>query len=160
MINIFLPEHIEILKALNTYEVQYLLIGGYAVIFHGYDRTTGDMDIWLKPDNDNKLKLMNAFQSLGYEKDSLMDLSGSNFNDTVMFFLGDEPFKVDFTNKIALISFDEAYQNKIMQEMEDDFSIPVININELVLSKINTGRLKDQADIEELQKIKNRKGNQ
>jgi predicted nucleotidyltransferase len=157
MVNIFIPEHIEILKALNEYEVQYLLIGGYAVIVHGYDRTTGDMDIWLKPDNTNKLKLIEAFQSLGYDHDTLVDLSSSDFNETVMFFLGAEPFKVDFTNKIALVSFDEAYQNKLLQMMEEDFSIPVININELVLSKINTGRLKDQADIEELQKIQEHK---
>lgn len=157
MINIFISEHIEILKALNDNDVQYLLIGGYAVIIHGYDRTTGDMDIWLSPDNSNKQKLIAAFEALGYEKESLMDLSSSDFKDTVMFFLGVEPFKVDFTNKIAFVSFDEAYKNKMTCKIEDDFFIPVININELVLSKINTGRLKDKADIEELQKIQNHK---
>ncbi len=157
--NIFIPEHKEILTALNSHDVQYLLIGGYAVICHGYDRTTGDMDIWLKPDNTNKLKLIEAFQSLGYDQKSLLDLNRSDFNETVMFFLGSEPFKVDFINKLAMVSFEEAYQNKMVCKIEDNFSIPVINMNELVLSKINTGRLKDQADIEELQKIKNRKDN-
>lgn len=134
-----------------------MLIGGYAVIAHGYDRTTGDMDIWLKPDNNNKLKLIEAFKSLGYEKESLLDLSRSDFDDVVKFFLGVEPFKVDFTNKISFVSFDEAYKNKIVCKLEDDFSIPIININELVLSKIYTGELKDQADIEELQKIQQHK---
>ena len=54
MINIFLPEHVEILKAFNQNQVDYLLVIGYAVIYHGYERTTGDMDIWLKPTNENK----------------------------------------------------------------------------------------------------------
>lgn len=153
MINVFLQEHAEILKALNEFEVEYMLIGGYAVIFHGYDRTTGDMDIWLKPDNNTKAKLINAFRSLGYEKESLMDLSESNFNDKVTFEVGKKPFKVDFMNKIALVSFDEAYKNKIMLVVEENFFIPVININDLILSKFNSNRLKDKADIEELQKI-------
>ncbi|MGB4960728.1 MAG: hypothetical protein WBO36_14695 [Saprospiraceae bacterium] len=88
-----------------------------------------------------------------------MKLYHSDFNEAVMFFLGAEPFKVDFINKISKVNFDTAYQNKMICVIEDDFSIPVISINELVLSKINTGRLKDQADIEELQKVKNNKNN-
>ena len=53
--NIFLEEHQEILKALNKNGVDFLLVGGFAVNYHGYNRTTGDMDLWIKPDNENKM---------------------------------------------------------------------------------------------------------
>lgn len=101
----------------------------------------------------NFKKKSNALSFLGYEKESLINLSEADFNETVMFDTGIEPFKVDFMNKIAFVNFDEAFKNRINQMVEDDFSIPFININELLLYKTNTERLKDQADIEELQKI-------
>jgi hypothetical protein len=53
-----LDEHKAILLQLLKYKVDFMLIGGYAVIYHGYGRTTGDMDIWLKPDNENRDKLI------------------------------------------------------------------------------------------------------
>ena len=52
--NIFLAEHLEILAYLIKHNVRFLLIGGYAVIIHGYRRSTGDMDLWLEPSNENK----------------------------------------------------------------------------------------------------------
>ncbi|MBK8514878.1 MAG: hypothetical protein IPL55_00900 [Saprospiraceae bacterium] len=91
--NIFLPDHTEILKAFNDHEVEYILIGGYAVIFHGYDRTTGDMDIWLKPDNENKLKIIVALGEVGYDDESLDELNNFDFTTAVMFYLGLEPQK-------------------------------------------------------------------
>jgi hypothetical protein len=159
MLNIFLPEHTLILQTFNEYQVDYLLIGGYAVIIHGYDRSTGDMDIWLRPDNSNKTKIMKAFNALGYDAEGLNELSSYNFEEIVMFFLGIEPYKVDFINKISLVNFDTAYIDKVYYEIDDDLKIPVISLNDLVLSKMNTGRLKDAADIEELQKIKNKRSN-
>lgn len=56
--NVFIENHQRLLASLTNRRVNFLLVGGYAVIYHGYKRTTGDMDIWLEPSNDNKLKLM------------------------------------------------------------------------------------------------------
>ena len=56
--SIFFEEHQRILALLIKHQVEFLLIGGYAVIFHGYSRTTGDMDIWLAPNNKNKQRLI------------------------------------------------------------------------------------------------------
>jgi hypothetical protein len=63
--DIFLDEHKEFLLLLLKHEVEFMLIGGYAVIFHGYERTTGDMDIWLKPSNENKEKFIEVLKSYG-----------------------------------------------------------------------------------------------
>jgi len=153
--NIFLDEHTSVLMALNTYEVEYLLIGGYAVVIYGYDRTTGDMDIWLNPTNDNKHKIIQAFESLGYDKESLSQLGGFDFTEAILFMLGTPPEKMEFMTRLSLIQFDESYANREVCELEDGFYIQVISLHDLILSKINTGRTKDQADVEELQKIQN-----
>jgi hypothetical protein len=151
--NIFYHDHTIILRAFNEYEVEYLLIGGYAVIYHGYPRTTGDMDIWLKPDNENKSKIIQAFVSLGYDEQSIQHLHTYDFTEAVIFHLGIEPEKVEFLTKVSLLNFDEAYARRQNFEMEENFIIPFLTIQDLILSKINTGRAKDAADVEELQKI-------
>jgi len=56
--NFFLDRHQLLLKELLNAKVDFIIIGGYSVIYHGYRRTTGDVDIWIKPDNANKPKLL------------------------------------------------------------------------------------------------------
>ena len=73
--NIFLNQHQEMLRMLLENQVEFLLIGGYAVIFHGYARTTGDMDLWLRPTNENKEKIILALANAGYESHELNELS-------------------------------------------------------------------------------------
>lgn len=150
--NIFFEQHLEIIKALLIHKVDFLLIGGYAVIFHGYKRSTGDMDLWLKPSNENKIKFIEALQEAEFDENDLAALDSLNFENHLVFSIGNEPEKIDFITRINQVEFEEANQNKIITEWEG-LSIPVINLRELILSKINTGRKKDEADIEELQKI-------
>ncbi|MBL7829604.1 MAG: hypothetical protein JNK41_01150, partial [Saprospiraceae bacterium] len=69
--NIFFSEHLLIIKQLQTYQVRFLLIGGYAVIFHGYNRTTGDMDIWIDPDEENKSKFIACLFELEYRQEDI-----------------------------------------------------------------------------------------
>lgn len=155
--NIFYSDHLEILRAFNKYEVAYLLIGGYAVIYHGYPRTTGDMDIWLKPDNNNKEKLLKAFIELGYDESSIDYLNELDFTTAIIFHLGIEPEKMEFLTKVSMIDFNDAYARRQISEIEQGLLIPFLHINDLILSKINTNRLKDAADVEELQKVLEKK---
>jgi predicted nucleotidyltransferase len=154
-LNIFLDDHIEIIRLLIKHKADFILIGGYAVIFHGYTRTTGDMDLWLKPTNENKDRLVLALQEAGFEDEDLETLKSLDFTERLVFSIGTEPQKIDFLTKINQVTFEEANKTKVFAEWED-LEIPVINIKELVLSKINTGRKKDEADIEELQRILNK----
>lgn len=143
---------------LLKHEVEFLIVGGYAVAFHGYDRTTGDMDFWVRPTNENKNKLLDALAAYGFQSEDLSKLSRQNFEERLVFSFGTEPEKVDFLTRVNLVKFDEAHDNKIIVNIEG-MPIPIINVEELVLTKINTGRVRDQADLDELQKIQSfRKG--
>ncbi len=153
--NIFYDSHQEVLKQFLKDGVAFLLIGGYAVIAHGHRRTTGDMDLWLQPTNENKEKFIAALAALNYDPEQLEELRHMDFAERLVFSLGQVPEKIDFLTRINLASFDEADSRKVVHDF-DGLMIPVIHLNDLVLSKTNTGRPKDAADVDALQKIKAR----
>lgn len=154
--NLFFEEHQEIIKQLILQEVDFMLIGGYAVIVYGYTRTTGDVDLWIKPTNENKLKLIKVFSELNFETNDIYEIEKMNFEDYLVFSIGDEPQKIDFITKVNLVDYEEANTRKLVAEI-DGINIPIVHLHDLVLMKTNTKRKKDEADIEELQKIANRK---
>src|ERR1017187_1350616 len=143
----------ELLDCLNEFDVDYIIVGGYAVNFHGYRRTTGDIDLWIKPDNGNRLKIISAFRKLGIDEDKLKELENFDFTQHLVFSDGEEPFKIDFITYLSGIKYQDADQKKIISEI-DGIKVPFIDFNNLVLSKFVTGRPKDKIDIEELQKIR------
>jgi predicted nucleotidyltransferase len=154
--NLFIELHQQLIKAMLDNGVDFIVIGGYSVIFHGYQRTTGDIDIWLKPDNDNKKKLINVLKYFSIPDDYLDEISTQDFAKHLVFSLGEEPEKIDFITRINLVAFDDANKMKVIADM-DGIPIPFLHLNHLILSKINTGRLKDAADIEKLQQIQQAK---
>ncbi len=143
-----------VLQTFNNHKVEYLVVGGYAVNFYGYRRTTGDIDIWMKPDNGiNKSKILNALSSLGIDDDSIDYLKNLNFTTPIVFSDGEVPFKIDFMTFLAgKIDFELAYQAKINAKF-DEVDIPFINYRDLITSKITSDRLKDKLDVETLQNI-------
>lgn len=138
------------------HEVAFMLVGGYAVNYYGYNRTTGDMDVWLKPDNNNKLKFIDALRENDIEESSLQQLGELDFTNTLAFSIGDNPYRTDFLTKVSGVSFEQADAEKNMADI-DGLKIPFINLNHLVLSKFGTGRLQDETDIEKLQEVARRK---
>jgi len=150
--NIFLEKQKEFLIKLLDANVEFILIGGYAVIFHGYVRTTGDMDIWLKPDNANKEKFLDVLNKSGFSKKSLQQVRHSDFTQTLAFHFGNPPDRIDFLTKLAGISFEDAILN-VEKLRSEGLSIPVLHLNDLIINKMLTNRTKDKADVEELQKI-------
>jgi predicted nucleotidyltransferase len=155
--NLFMDATQEVLSMLLRHEVDFIVIGGYAVIFHGYHRTTGDVDLWLKPDNENKRKLIQALEGFGIEKSALQELERQDFQQHLAFHIGEDPEKIEFLTYIRGLTYEEADSEKTMAAI-DHLNIPFLSLDHLVLSKIATGRLRDQADIEELQKIRKSKG--
>ncbi|MBS1736626.1 MAG: nucleotidyltransferase [Bacteroidetes bacterium] len=160
MINLFTEEHREILEVLLKHKVDFMLVGGYAVIHYGYDRNTGDMDIWLKTGNENRDKLINSLRDFGITEADLETLKNMDFNHPVpVFYFGAEPRRIDFITQISNVTFDEAIQKVNFIEL-GKIQVPVIHYNHLIASKLTSTRMKDKADIEELQKIdKYRKNN-
>lgn len=153
MINVLLKEHQQILSALIKHHVNFILIGGYAVIHYGYERTTGDMDIWLQLGNENRDKLIGALTDFGIEDEGLEQLKLLDFTSPIQtIHIGVPPRSIDFLTLISNVKFDEAI-TKVNYFQLENFEVPVIHCDDLILSKITSKRLKDKADIEELQRI-------
>ncbi len=83
--NIFYDAHKLVLQKMLDKEVEFILIGGYAVNYYGYNRVTGDMDIWLKPDNSNKTLLLIALQELGFDEEGIMLIDTWDFSKPLFF---------------------------------------------------------------------------
>jgi predicted nucleotidyltransferase len=93
MQNIFNPDFQDFIRSLNEADVKYILVGGYAVILHGYHRNTGDLDIWVERSAENYHKLVRAFQLFGMP---VFDMTLSNFLDNTdldVFTFGRPPVK-------------------------------------------------------------------
>ena len=147
--NIFHQDFRDFLQALNNQQVEYLLVGGYAVIFHGYPRTTGDMDIWVNRTKENYALLLNAFKEF---KMPVFDMTEERFlsNESVdVFRFGRKPVAIDIMTKMADLKFEECYP--LAQLYNDDgLVIKVVHYNNLIEAKKAAGRHKDLNDIENL----------
>lgn len=150
------PSHQEMLYALLDHQVEFMLVGGYAVIYHGYIRTTGDMDIWVRPTNQNKSKLLEVLTKLHFDPEGIQLIRQQDFTEVVIFHIGDIPERIDFLTKLSGLNFQEAWEHRqFLHAQKHD--VPVLHLDDLVANKLITNRLKDQADIAALQKIRNRK---
>lgn len=149
MPNLFYPDFREFVQALNDNQVRYLLVGEYAVVFHGHSRTTGDMDIWVDCTKENYSKLWSAFKEF---KMPVFDMTEENFLSPEkfdVFRFGRKPVAIDIMVKMADFNFDDCF--KMAQFFTDDeLVIPVIHINTLLTAKKYAGRRKDLDDIDNL----------
>jgi hypothetical protein len=143
---------VSICSLLNKHEVDYLVIGGVAVIFHGYTRATADLDFWYKPSLNNFHKIIMAFKEYGID---VSELEEAVFDPKKTFLRFPTPgFKTEFLPSLAGdMSFTAAKKNAVSIEL-DGVNVPLIGYNDLIKNKTLTNRLKDQADIEELAKRK------
>jgi len=150
MANIFHPDFQDFIRALNKFEVDYILLGGYAVILHGYNRTTGDMDIWVRKTKINYDKLVPAFEAFGMP---VFDMTEDNFinnSDIDVFTFGISPVSIDLMTEAKGLDFEEAFQKATLHQLEEGLTVRVIHINHLLQTKAAAGRLKDMDDIEHL----------
>lgn len=150
--NILLDEHKVILIKLLQSKVDFILIGGYAVIYHGYGRTTGDMDVWLRPDNGNRDKLVPVLESLGILSEDIVQIKSVDFTQALAFHIDEPPRRVDFLTKIVGLTYEEADKKKVFLPL-GNFQVAVLHLDDLIVNKLISGRAKDKADVEELQKI-------
>jgi hypothetical protein len=150
--NIFNDFHQQFLFELLKHDVDFIIVGGLSVVFHGYIRTTGDMDLWIRPTNENKQKLLPVISKFGLSKDSIDLLKSKDFTVMLAFHFNNPPEKVEFLTHISGLKFEDACENCDHLEIEN-YSIPFLGYEDLIINKMVSGRLKDQADVEELKKI-------
>lgn len=143
-------DFIDFLKLLKEHEVKFLLVGGYAVGFHGYVRATGDMDIWVSNGKVNIKKVVEAIGAFGFDH---TNLSEKLFNDPDNIIrMGITPFRIEVMTNISAVTFDACYDERIIQEW-NGVNVPVISLEKLIRNKKASGRLKDLTDVEQLEKL-------
>jgi hypothetical protein len=139
----------EFIALLNVNDVDYLLIGGYAVGFHGYPRFTQDIDIWIELSEDNIKKLFKTLNDFGFPVNQLKKKDFLKPN--VIFQMGNPPYRIDIINSIEGVRFEHCYKRKIRFKI-DDIVINIISLKDLKKNKKATGRLIDLNDLAYLQK--------
>jgi hypothetical protein len=148
MPNLFNLDFLDFLTLLKKYEVKYLLVGGYAVILHGYTRSTGDLDLWIKKNSENYFRLKKVYEEFGAPIFSQEDFESDQFD---VWGIGVEPRKIEILTHVDGLNFDESYQHCNWFELIN-FEVPYINFEDLIKNKIVSGRYKDLADVEQLKK--------
>jgi predicted nucleotidyltransferase len=139
---------VEICTLLNKHEVDYLLIGGVAVVFHGYTRSTADLDFWYNPTISNFEKIINAIKEYGIDVSELKKIVFDPKKSFLRF--PTSVFQAEFLPTIpGDISFKAAKENAEILTINNT-QVFVIGYEDLIKNKTSTNRLKDQADVEEL----------
>jgi hypothetical protein len=128
-------------------DVQFLVVGGYAMAAHGHPRYTKDLDVWVRADRENGARILQALDDFGFG-DVGLTLDDFLGDDTVVQ-LGREPHRIDLLTFISGVEFDEAWENHVEFEISR-LTVPVIGRADLRRNKLATGRLRDLADAEEL----------
>ena len=141
------PDFKEFLRLLNVHKVEYLLIGGYAVSYHGYPRATADMDIWVAIYPANADRVVAALKEFGFD---LPDLSPELFlRQWQIIRLGVPPVRIEIATTISGVDFAECYASRV-QDTLDGVLVNLINLNHLKANKKASGRHQDLADLEHL----------
>jgi hypothetical protein len=141
------PDFKEFLKLLNEKSVRYLLIGGYAVGYHGYPRATNDMDIWIAVDPNNAGRVIAVLMEFGFD---LPELTPDLFlQENKIIRMGNPPMRIEITTGISGVEFEECYISRVKAILAG-IEVNIIDLPHLKVNKKAAGRLKDLADLENL----------
>ena len=136
----------EFIELLNKNNVRYIVIGGYAVVYHGYVRSSNDIDIWIDIREDNIKKLIKVLDEFGF---SSLNIKETDFLPNQIIQLGYPPNRIDLITTPAGIEFETCYESK-EQVSIDDTAVNIIDLENLIKAKKASNRTRDLADIEEL----------
>jgi predicted nucleotidyltransferase len=134
----------DLLSRFNSAGVRYLIIGGYAVNYHGHHRNTKDLDIWIGVDPDNSRRVAEALRAFGFAAEHV---PASLFLQTGrVHAFGREPFRVDVLTNASGVEFGGCYERRV-EAVLDGVRMPLISLADLRANKAASGRLQDQADL-------------
>lgn len=135
------------MKLLNSHRIEYLLVGGYAVCYHGYYRTTGDMDLWVAVHRDNAAKLVLLIREFGFNVPELSEALFLQKGQIVR--MGVEPVRIEILTEISGCEFAACYTQKV-EAILDGIPVNIIGLADLIKNKLKSGRLKDLDDARRL----------
>ena len=138
----------EFIELLNEHNVRYLVVGGYAVAFHGHPRYTKDIDIWIELSLQNAENILEALKQFGFGS---LDLLPDDFlEEDQIIQLGSPPNRIDILTTLTGMKFGDCYEARVEIEIEG-LHIHFIDLENLKKNKLATGRSQDLADAENLQ---------
>lgn len=141
------PDFRELLGLFNSHAVEYLVVGAYALAFHGAPRNTGDIDLLVRAHPDNARKIVAALTAFGFGSLGLKDEDFLKPEQVVQ--LGVPPVRVDILTSLSGVTWEEAHAGRTPGHY-GDVPLDFIGKREYIKNKRATGRLKDAADIEAL----------
>ncbi|MFV2045255.1 MAG: nucleotidyltransferase [Anaerolineales bacterium] len=148
MATIQLPQDFrEFLQLLDSKGVEYLIVGGYAVTYHGYPRATGDLDVWVAVDSGNAERIVEAIREFGFD---VPDLSSDLFlEEDRVIRMGEPPVRIEILTNISGVEFRESFESREVADV-DGLPIPFIGLEHLKVNKAAAGRYQDLSDLEHL----------
>ena len=139
------PDFKEFLRLLNSANAEYLLIGGYAVVYYGYPRATGDIDIWIALNRKNADKIAAVLRNFGFD----MPDASIFLEEERIIRLGMPPFRIEVLTTISGVSFEACYEERVT-DVIDGVEVNIIDLENLKANKKASGRAKDMNDLENL----------
>ncbi len=141
------PDFRELLESFNVHEVEYLVVGGFALAFHGAPRYTGDLDLFVRPDAANARRVLTALVAFGFG-DVGLTVEDFQRDDSVVQ-LGVPPVRVDLLTSLSGLTWEEAFRCRTLGVL-GGVEVSFLGRDQFVLNKRSTGRAKDLADLEAL----------
>jgi Nucleotidyltransferase of unknown function (DUF6036) len=145
----------EFIGLLNSHNVEYLVVGGHAVAFHGHPRFTGDIDFLIRTTPSNARRVLDVLNAFGFGTLGIAERDLLEPGRIVQ--LGHPPNRIDMLTSISGVDFDSAWEGRV-QTVMDDQQVSLLGWDDLLKNKQAAGRQKDRADIEKLLAIAKRKG--
>lgn len=143
------PDFKEFLNLLNARQVEYLVIGGYAVGYYGYPRATADFNIWVAIHPKNAELVIQVLEEFGFP---ITDANKEQFLKVNQIFrMGVPPVRLEITTSISGVTFEECFKDRVIADL-DGVRVNLISLEHLKLNKKASGRFKDLNDLEHLDK--------
>ena len=142
------PDFREFIASLSDNQVRYLVVGGYAVAFHGNPRYTKDLDVWIEMNQENAVRIVKALKQFGFESLGLKEDDFMVPNQILQ--LGYPPNRIDVHNSLEGVDFASCYASRNQVEM-DGVPVNFIDRENLKKNKQASGRQQDLADLENLE---------
>lgn len=136
-----------IVASLNKHQVEFMIIGGYAVVYHGHVRNTKDLDLYIRPTEENAKRTVAALEDAGF---SSPELTAEVFTADNGISLGEEPVKVDLISHLPGVIFEEAWARRETSVFGPE-TAHYISRADLIKNKRAVGRPRDLDDVRELE---------
>jgi hypothetical protein len=137
----------EFIALLNENNVKYLVVGGYAVALHGYPRYTKDLDVWVELSPSNAARIYQALLQFGFGS---VDLTLNDFLEADQVIqLGYPPNRIGIMTSLRGLAFEDCFKVRVQVEILG-VKVNFIDLNNLKINKLATGRLQDLADVNHL----------